>query len=94
MRTLQDLGVSAASVDTGNIYRTLRLMEDEGLVASDWATVGGGPARREYRITDLGREALQVWSEALRRTRADLDRFLEAHARQRESGEETRGQAH
>jgi len=93
IHSIQELGVSAASIDTSNIYRTLRLMEDEGLVASNWATEGSGPARRVYEITDVGRDALRVWSEALRQTKNDLQQFLEAHARLTTQGEHGSEQA-
>ncbi len=75
---VEDLGVPEGSVDLGNVYRTLRAMESEGLVRSEWATSGSGPARREYELTEAGREGLRAWGTALRRTRGSLDRFLEA----------------
>jgi len=35
-----------AGVGPGSLYRTLRGMEEEGLVESSRDTAGGGPARR------------------------------------------------
>ena len=49
-------------VSAGNLYRDLRKMEVEGLVASGWeASQTRGPARRVYEITDAGRRALDSW---------------------------------
>ena len=63
-------------VDPGLLYRTLRQLEEDGLVRSSWNTEGAGPARRVYEITDEGIEYLHAWAINIRRTRARLDRFL------------------
>lgn len=65
-----------AGIDPGFLYRTLRALEEDGLVQSSWDTAGSGPARRVYAITDLGWEYLQAWSVHIRRTRDRLNRFL------------------
>lgn len=67
------------SVDPGFLYRTLRALEEEGLVRSSWDTSGSGPARRVYVVTDAGLEYLHAWAVHLRRTRDRLDRFLEEY---------------
>ena len=66
----------APDVDPGLLYRTLRQLEEDGLVRSSWDTEGAGPARRVYEITDEGIEYLHAWAINIRRTRARLDRFL------------------
>lgn len=49
-------------VSAGNVYRDLRRMEADGLVASGWeASQTRGPARRVYEITAAGRRALDSW---------------------------------
>jgi PadR family transcriptional regulator, regulatory protein PadR len=63
--------------DTGNLYRTLRCMEQDGMVRSGWETGGAGPARRVYEITEQGSALLDEWAVVLRRTRQWLDTFLE-----------------
>ncbi len=68
-----------AEPDTGNLYRTLRCMEQNGWVKSGWETSGSGPARRVYEITGPGRELLDEWSEVLGRTRRWLDDFLDEY---------------
>ena len=46
---------------TGSLYRELRRLEDEGLVASYWeATQTRGPARRVYELTVEGRRSLRA----------------------------------
>ena len=46
------------NVDPGGLYRALRVMEQDGLVASWWEHSTAGPARRSYRLTDEGVEWL------------------------------------
>jgi len=64
------------SPDPGNLYRTLRMLEEEGLVRSSWETGGAGPARRVYELTEEGVEYLHTWAVTIRGNRARLDRFL------------------
>jgi poly-beta-hydroxybutyrate-responsive repressor len=61
---LGDLGLGA--VDKGGMYRTLRAMEGDGLVASGWEPSQNGPRRRSYRLTREGRAWLEAGAEAMR----------------------------
>jgi DNA-binding PadR family transcriptional regulator len=67
-------------VDMGNLYRMLRGLEREGLVASDWRDDLPGPTKRVYTLTPEGRGLLDRWAEALGETRATIDRFLSRHS--------------
>lgn len=62
--------------DAGGLYRTLRTMEDEGLVRSSWQHGDSGPARRVYYITEEGLAALRDCALAVRNMRRRLNRFL------------------
>ena len=77
---LNDLGVAPDGVDVGMAYRTLRELETEGLVRSDWVTEGGAP-RRDYRLTDEGRAALADWASLMCERRRLIDDFLAREAR-------------
>ncbi len=66
----------AAGPDPGNFYRTLRSLEEEGLVCSTWDTQNTGPARRVYELTDQGQEFLHAWAVTIRHTHQLLNRFL------------------
>lgn len=63
--------------DPGMVYRTLRRLEEQGMIRSNWAVAGAGPARREYVITDEGREYLRAWAETIRNNIETLSLFLE-----------------
>jgi len=67
------------NTDPGMLYRTLRQIEEDGLVRSSWDTEGKGPARRLYEVTPEGVEYLHTWTINIRRTRNRLDRFLSVY---------------
>jgi PadR family transcriptional regulator, regulatory protein PadR len=66
--------------DPGGVYRTLRSMEQEGLVSSYWQTSHSGPARRTYSITEEGELWLEGWERAMRDSLAFLNSFLDRYA--------------
>lgn len=63
-------------VDCGNLYRTLRRMEESSLVCSRWEVDTAGPGRRRYAITPAGVAALDAAEAALRRAQQGLDVFF------------------
>jgi len=67
-------------VDVGNVYRALRALEEEGLVASEWRGDLPGPTKRTYTLTDEGRSALGAWLDAIATLRDELAAFLD-HAK-------------
>jgi PadR family transcriptional regulator len=66
-------------VDVGNLYRVLRALEEQGLVASEWDETVPGPAKRTYELTDAGAAALERWATALTETRTRIDSFLKRY---------------
>jgi poly-beta-hydroxybutyrate-responsive repressor len=76
---LLQFGYEKNPADTSTVYRTLRMLEEEGFVTSRWDTGGGGPARRLYKITQEGDEYLAWWVEDLRETERVLRRFSEMY---------------
>ena len=51
--------------DATGIYRTLRRLEESGYVTSAWDTPEEGSAKRLFTLTDLGRQCLRRWIDAL-----------------------------
>ena len=62
--------------DPGGLYRTLRALEDDGLVSSSWEPSAVGPDRRTYDLTRRGREVLHESAKLLLGLRETLDAFL------------------
>ena len=77
-----DEGADGQAPDPGTLYRTLRSLEEDGLVHSTWDTEGAGPARRVYELTDQGTEFLHAWAVSIRGRRGQLDRFLASYEEQ------------
>jgi DNA-binding PadR family transcriptional regulator len=81
-------------VDFGNLYRLLRSLEAEGLVASAWSDEAPGPLKRTYVLTGEGTALLDTWAESLgagqRRVAALLQRYEEVgeRARKNQKGKE------
>jgi PadR family transcriptional regulator PadR len=79
MKQVAKLGL--APMNPGTWYRTLRRMEEEGIIESRWETSGNGAARRMYSITVSGEAYLDFWADALRQYRLALDAFLRLYGR-------------
>ncbi|MBA2359525.1 MAG: helix-turn-helix transcriptional regulator [Actinobacteria bacterium] len=62
--------------DPGGLYRTLRGLEQEGLVDSAWEPSRTGPERRIYQVTRAGTEELHRQARELASVQAGLDVFL------------------
>ncbi len=63
------------------IYRTLRNMEEEGLVVSEWVTGESGPPRRIYEITRDGEDRLHAWVANFEDRKKALESFVERYAK-------------
>jgi len=63
---LAALGITNGAVDVGQVYRTLRDLEEAGQVHSTWSTARSGPARRDYELTLAGYAALDEWAAVIK----------------------------
>ena len=66
-----------ADVDYGNLYRLLRVLEEEGIVSSAWHDDTPGRAKRTYEMTDDGRRLLAAWAHGLESVHDRVGAFLE-----------------
>ena len=77
MKELRDeFGIAC---DPGTLYRTLRQLEGNALIASHWDSHDQGPARRVYELTELGTDALERWNETLHEYAVNLDAFFRVY---------------
>lgn len=63
-------------IDMSTLYRTLRQLEKDGLLLSDWEAGQAGPARRVYALTEAGRAWLDAWVTTLDAYRDMIDTFF------------------
>lgn len=66
-------------VDMGNLYRVLRALEEEGVVASEWRDDLPGQVKRIYELTPIGEKLLDTWADALRESRTHVAAFLDRY---------------
>ena len=76
MAEANDRALTDSAIDAAVVYRTLRTLEDAGCVVSQWQPGSGGPHRRMYRITEVGRQHLEDWLTLLERHAEALQRFV------------------
>jgi PadR family transcriptional regulator PadR len=78
-------GLGLRGAEPGGLYRCLRMMEKEEIVRSWWEPSQAGPARRTYRLTTAGHEALAEELRALRSVRHLLVDLLDRYERHLQS---------
>jgi len=76
MDKLKHFSFKQASPDPAMVYRTLRYLEKEGCVTSQWDTGHNGPAKRQYQLTKKGYELLHVWAATIALRNKVLEKFL------------------
>lgn len=80
MEKMAAFGLS--TMNPGTFYRTLRQMEKDGMVCSNWDTSEGGPARRVYSITDAGKAYLKYWADSLNQYQKMMETFFRIYTGQ------------
>jgi DNA-binding PadR family transcriptional regulator len=74
----RELRVCATDLDPAVLYRSLRDMEQGGLISSRWMQSQAGPRRRVYDITWAGHDELERIGEKIRSARDAQTTFLQA----------------
>jgi PadR family transcriptional regulator, regulatory protein PadR len=69
--------------DSAAVYRSLKQMEKDGEVVSNWVTADSGPAIRVYRLTEAGWSKLDYWFRDVKERLENLNYFVSAYARLR-----------
>jgi PadR family transcriptional regulator PadR len=60
----------------GSLYPALRVLEQDGLVTSEWAVQPSGPARRVYKLTEAGRGELSRRADAWKQYAETMERII------------------
>ena len=74
---INEHALTDATIERGALYRTLRTLEANGNVVSDWDVSGSGPARRQYKLTADGEIHLDEWAEVMGNMAKAMSHFVE-----------------
>jgi PadR family transcriptional regulator, regulatory protein PadR len=75
---LREYALTDAEIEVAALYRTLRQLEANECVTSEWDVTHGGPARRVYRLTPRGEEHLDEWVTVLDHMSKSMSRLVRA----------------
>lgn len=73
---LQEHALTDTAIEKAALYRTLRQLETNGNVKSEWETNKAGPARRVYKLTRQGERHLEEWAAVLEHLSQSMTRFV------------------
>jgi len=73
---LREYALTDAEIEVAALYRTLRQLEKNDCVVSEWNVDGSGPARRLYTLTPLGEQHLEEWVSVLEHMSKSMARFV------------------
>ncbi len=82
IKSIEELSQGRHNVKSGTMYTTLRRMEEEGLLKSDWKKSTTGPDSREYCITKKGNSYLKNWLETILERKKMMDKMAEFYNKQ------------
>jgi PadR family transcriptional regulator, regulatory protein PadR len=74
---LRKYALTDAEIEVSALYRTLRQLERNDCVTSEWEVEGSGPARRRYALTPRGEEHLREWITVLEHISRSMARLVE-----------------
>ncbi len=72
---LRERGLDLAS--EGSIYPLLSRLQKQGLIEGYLVQSSEGPARKYYRMSDEGRETLELWGKEWKEFSTSVDAVLE-----------------
>jgi DNA-binding PadR family transcriptional regulator len=65
-----------AEIERAALYRTLKVLEANGCVVSQWDVEGSGPARKLYSLTPVGERHLRQWAQVLDKVGRSMFQFV------------------
>ena len=84
--SLAEHAFTDGEIEKAVLYRTLRRLEQNGYIASDWDTKEPGPARRVYTLAKEGEKHLQEWTQVLAKVAGSMNRFVRRASSEMPSG--------
>lgn len=68
--------IEVAGIDKSGVYRTLKSMEERGIIKARWDNSEGDPPKKVYSLTDYGVGCLKNWVETLIDYRAKISEII------------------
>jgi len=65
-----------AEIERAALYRTLKILETNRFVVSEWDVEGSGPARKLYSLTREGEQHLRQWAQVLNKVGRSMSQFV------------------
>jgi DNA-binding PadR family transcriptional regulator len=84
---LRKHALTDAEIEASALYRTLRQLERNDCVTSEWDVEGSGPARRLYELTSRGKKHLEEWIIVLAHMSESMGRFVREACSQTETAD-------
>jgi len=75
IKSIEEISQGRHKIKSGTMYTTLRRMEQENLLKSEWKENKSGPNSREYNITKKGEEFLKNWLEIIIKRKKMIDKM-------------------
>jgi transcriptional regulator len=79
-RRIEQISGDLLTVNQGTLYPVLLKLEQEGSIASEWASSENNRKARFYRLTRDGRKQLQAETRSWEQTSAIIGRFFAVKA--------------
>jgi DNA-binding PadR family transcriptional regulator len=76
LQRLQGHTLTGTTIDKAAVYRTLCVLERNGMTVSEWTESARGAGRKSYRLTERGREHLVEWVDLLDSLASGLTEFV------------------
>ena len=73
---VREYAFTDAEIEVAALYRTLRQLEQNDCVKSEWDVQDSGPARRLYKLTPRGHQHLGEWVTVLKHMSSSMARFV------------------
>lgn len=79
--------------DSAAVYRSLKQLEKDGEVQSNWVTADSGPPIRVYELTDAGWAKLDYWLNDVKERLDNLNYFVTGYEKLKEGNRGARENA-
>jgi PadR family transcriptional regulator, regulatory protein PadR len=81
IRRLRVSGVHDIHLDPGAVYKNLRIMQENGWIASEWKIKSAGAPTRIYKINREGEKILHQWFKVIKKRHEMMSKLMNRYDR-------------